>query len=146
MTAAHYFEPLVKNDGLICFDNKVKWAFISVLLFLEAIMLVWFGMIVRVAIRVIKGAGADDPRTDDEEEEDEEIDAEEKGQLQGASYAAVAQQQPLEEEVGVEDLDLKSWQKRQGVKRQASATGVSLPGHSDRKELLGRIGCDKQMD
>jgi very-long-chain ceramide synthase len=56
--------------------------------------------------------------------------------------------QPLEEEVGVEEIDLKNWERRTGVKRhQATATtGVSLPGHSDRKELLGRIGCDKQVE
>ena len=53
---------------------------------------------------------------------------------------------PLEEEVGVEALDLKGWERRAGVRRPASASGVSLPGHSDRKELLGRIGCEKQVD
>ncbi len=96
-------------------------------------MLVWGFMIVRVAMRVLSGNGADDSRSDDEADEEDEFVYEEA--------------QPLEEEVGVEDIDLKNWERRSGVKRQASSsTGVSLPGHSDRKELLGRIGCEKQVD
>ena len=51
-----------------------------------------------------------------------------------------------EEEVGAESLDLKNWERRTGIKRQASSSGVRLPGHSDRKELLGRIGCEKQVE
>lgn len=80
-------------------------------------------MVVQVAIRVIRGVGADYTRSDDEGG-DEQV-----------------------EEVGVEAIDLKAWERRAGVnKRTASSSGVSLPGHSDRKELLGRIGCEKQVD
>lgn len=94
-------------------------------------------MIVNVAIRVLRGAGADDVRSDDEGDEVDEDEEE----------YVYEEAQALEEEVGVEELDLKSWERRSGVKRTAStATGVSLPSHSDRKELLGRIGCEKQVD
>ena len=134
---AYLLEPFISNDGLLCFEDSVRHGFIYVLGFLQVITIVWFGMIVRVAIRVLKGDGADDVRSDGEEE-DEEDEEEEDDEEDG---------EPVEEEVGVEDLDLKGWQRRSGVKRQASSsTGVSLPGHSDRKELLGRIGWEKQVD
>lgn len=87
----------------------------------------------KLVIRVLRGGNADDPRSDDEAgEEEEEYEYEEA--------------QALEEEVGVEAIDLKNWERRTGVKRPAATSGVSLPGHSDRKELLGRIGCEKQVD
>ncbi|KAI2637849.1 longevity assurance proteins LAG1/LAC1 [Hypomontagnella submonticulosa] len=132
---SHFIEPFSEFEGTVCFDDRIRWWFLYCLLGLQAITIVWFFMIIQVAIRVIKGVGADDTRSDDEEEEgeeDEEFEYEEA--------------QPLEEEVGVESIDLKGWERRTGVKRGASSSGVSLPGHSDRKELLGRIGCEKQVD
>ncbi|KAH8886467.1 longevity assurance proteins LAG1/LAC1 [Thozetella sp. PMI_491] len=129
----YLLEPLWSSESQICFDQNLQWSFLTTLLFLQAIMLVWFRAIVRVAIRVIRGDGADDVRSDDEgEEEEDEIEYEEA--------------QLLEEEVGVDEIDLKNWERRTGIKRQSSTSGVSLPGHSDRKELLGRIGCEKQVD
>ncbi|KAL2157904.1 hypothetical protein VTH06DRAFT_4959 [Thermothelomyces fergusii] len=134
---AYLLEPLWDSEGMVCYNETVKWSFLSMLLFLQCLTIMWFSMIVRVAIKVIKGSPAEDVRSDDEagdgEDEDDEYVYEEA--------------QPLEEEVGVEQIDLKNWERRTGVKRQAPiTTGVSLPGHSDRKELLGRIGCEKQVD
>lgn len=134
---SHVLEPFLHNDGLVCYDDRIKWGFLSWLLLLQALCAVWFFMIARVAVRVLKGTGADDLRSDDEgdgmEDEEEEFVYEEA--------------QPLEEEVGVEELDLKNWERRSGLKRQSTtASGVSLPGHSDRKELLNRIGCEKQVN
>lgn len=130
-----YLEPYLKSDGIVCHNETVTNAFLVALLALQAICIFWFAMIVNVAVRVLRGSGADDVRSDDEgDEEDEE------------EYV-YEEAHPLEEEVGVEELDLKSWERRTGVKRTVStATGVSLPGHSDRKEFLGRIGCEKQVD
>ncbi|KAJ4298378.1 Sphingosine N-acyltransferase lag1 [Collariella sp. IMI 366227] len=132
----YMLEPLWDSEGIVCFNDSVKWAFLSMLLFLQCLTIMWFTMILRVAVKVLKGGAAEDVRSDDEagdqEEEDEFVYEEAK---------------PLEEEVGVEDIDLKNWERRAGVKRQAtSTTGVSLPGHSDRKEFLGRIGCDKHVE
>ncbi|KAL1859514.1 hypothetical protein VTK73DRAFT_7589 [Phialemonium thermophilum] len=134
--ALYLLEPLWQRDGLVCYNETVKWSFLSLLLFLQGITVLWFTMIVRVAVRVLKGAGADDSRSDDEDglEDDEEEFVYEEAQA-------------LEQEVGVEEIDLKNWERRTGLKRHVvTATGVSLPGHSDRKELLGRIGCEKQVD
>ncbi|KJR86123.1 Acyl-CoA-dependent ceramide synthase [Sporothrix schenckii 1099-18] len=148
---AFLIEPMVHSDGAVCYNYAVKWGFLSMLLFLELIIIVWFFMIVQVAIRVVRGSGADDSRSDDEngDEEEEEEEADNDDFVSGGDGNGHTQQaEPLEEEVGVEALDLKGWERRTGVKRVAStSTGVSLPGHhSDRKELLGRIGCEKQVD
>lgn len=132
----YLLEPLWDSEGLVCYDEKVKWIFLSMLLFLQTLTVMWFTLIIRLAVKVLMGGSAEDPRSDDEGEDLEEED----------EYV-YEEAQPLEEEVGVEALDLKNWERRTGVKRQATtATGVSLPGHSDRKELLGRIGCEKQVD
>lgn len=126
-------DPFLDPSGRVCFNNTVKWAFLVPLLLLQGITILWFTMIIRVAMKVLRGDGAEDSRSDDEGEDEEEDE--------------FIYEEALEEEVGVEDLDFKSWERRSGVKRQGgSSSGVSLPGHSDRKELLGRIGCEKQVD
>ncbi|KAK8062043.1 sphingosine n-acyltransferase lac1 [Apiospora phragmitis] len=129
---SHLLEPFRNPSGTVCFTDNIRWGFLGCLLFLQVITIAWFITIIQVAIRVLKGGAADDVRSDDEAEEEEEYEYEEA--------------QPLEEEVGVEAIDLKNWERRTGVKRASSSSGVSLPGHSDRKELLGRIGCEKQVE
>ncbi|KAI5467842.1 putative longevity-assurance protein [Mariannaea sp. PMI_226] len=133
---AYLIEPFYNSNGPVCYNETVKWAFLTPLLFLQVLTLVWFTMIVRVVMKVLKGDSADDVRSDDEggEEEDEEDEF------------IYEEAQPLEQEVGVEELDLRNWERRTGLRKQASSSGVSLPGHSDRKELLGRIGCEKQVE
>ncbi|CAI4211212.1 unnamed protein product [Parascedosporium putredinis] len=126
--------PEMISGGRICFTSTVMRSFLGSLLALQVLTIMWFLLIVRVAVRVVSGGSADDIRSDDEGENEEEDDAEEEVV------------EALEEEVGVEDIDLKNWERRAGVKRTATTSGVSLPGHSDRKELLGRIGCEKQVD
>ncbi|KAG7291416.1 hypothetical protein NEMBOFW57_001435 [Staphylotrichum longicolle] len=136
----YLLEPLWDSEGLFCYNETVKWSFLSMLLFLQCLTIMWFSMIIRVAVKVLKGAPAEDVRSDDEGGEAE-------GEGEDEDEFVYEEAQPLEEEVGVEEIDLKNWERRTGVKRQASGTtGVSLPGHSDRKELLGRIGCEKQVE
>lgn len=135
--ALYLLEPLWDSDGVFCYNESVKWSFLSLLLFLQCLTVVWFSMIVRVVIKVLKGGAAEDVRSDDEggEQEDDEDEF------------VYEEAQPLEEEVGVEEIDLRNWERRTGLKKApATTTGVSLPGHSDRKELLGRIGCEKQVE
>lgn len=131
---SYVIEPFLKPDGLVCFNETLRWAFLGPLIFLQVLTIAWFTLIVKVIIKVLKGGEAEDVRSDGEAEEEEEEEF------------VYEEAQPLEEEVGIEELDLRNWERRTGVKKQASSSGVSLPGHSDRKELLGRIGCDKQMD
>ncbi|EEU40431.1 uncharacterized protein NECHADRAFT_32956 [Fusarium vanettenii 77-13-4] len=133
---SYLLDPFLKPDGLVCYNEIIQWAFLGPLLFLQLITIGWFTLIVRVIIKVLKGGDAEDVRSDDEGGDEEEEEDE----------FVYEEAQPLEEEVGVEDLDLRNWERRSGVRKQASSSGVSLPGHSDRKELLGRIGCEKQVD
>jgi len=108
------------------------------LLALQVITLMWFGMIIRVAWKVLNGGSAEDSRSDDEDEEDEAY-------IESGEKQVHIELPPLEEEVGVDALNLKgrTSSARRYKKAVSSSSGVTLPGHSDRKELLGRIGCDK---
>jgi acyl-CoA-dependent ceramide synthase len=109
--------------------------FLSYLLVLQVMMVIWSVFIMRVAVRVLNGNSAEDIRSDEEGEEEEE---EEEFEYEEA--------QPIEEEVGVEAIDLRGWKRRTGGKSAAGSSGISLSGHSDRKELLNRIGCEKQIE
>jgi len=105
----------------------------------------WFCMIVRVAIQVLKGAPASDTRSDDEaEDEADETDEKLLGTIEKLNESPV-ELPPYEEEVGVEAINLKGRTSNASRYRKStsSSSGVSIAGHSDRKELLGRIGCDK---
>ena len=144
----HLFEPFRDPEGVVCFNNAIKWGFLSALLFLQGITIVWFSMILRVAMTVLRGGAADDVRSDDEGDEDEREEIHEK--IIHAMEEHIEEfddaQQPFEEEVGVEAINLKSRTSNAKYRKSTSqASGVSLPGHSDRKELLGRIGCDKPL-
>ncbi|KAI9804400.1 MAG: hypothetical protein M1825_001299 [Sarcosagium campestre] len=175
-----FYTALDDPTATLCFSPRIKWGFLSLLLALQVLTLMWFGMILRVAWRVINGGTAEDSRSDDEEEEEKEEEAEEEegeegGEMEGrlrkmaekggddnvAGGTSLPQHQrhpltnvqhqqqhapaPLEQEVGVEGINLRGRTSpaRRFRKSAASASGVTLPGHSDRKELLGRIGCDK---
>ena len=95
-------------------------------------------MIMRVAWKVIQGGEeAEDPRSGEEDEgEIEHIIQPPIATLKSDAFIEVP---PLEEEVGVESINL-SGHKSRYRKGVGTASGVTL--HSDRKELLGRIGCD----
>lgn len=143
----YLLEPLYNPEGNVCYTPTVKWTFLGFLLGLQFLTLLWLVLIVKVAVRVIRGTGADDVRSDDEAaEEQEQVEqhhVEEKEEEEGEDVVYA-------QEVGADEIDFKGWNKRSGNKKRnggATTSGVSLPGHhSDRKELLGRIGCEKQVD
>ncbi|KAK9370946.1 TLC domain-containing protein [Lipomyces kononenkoae] len=55
-----------------CFTEVMHFAFITLLWILQGLTLVWFYMIVKVAVRVLSGGGADDSRSDEEDDDDDE--------------------------------------------------------------------------
>ena len=135
---SYLIEPFRDPEGLICQTMGVTVTFLSMLLLLQIIMIIWFGMILNVAWKVVTGKGSDDPRSDDEDEE-EEI---EEDVFKEKRHIKLP---PVEEEVGVEELTFggkRPNNTRVFRKGSGAASGVSLA--HDRKELLGRIGCDKQ--
>ena len=154
----HILQPFRDPGGEICFNQNIRLSFLGLLLALQGILLLWLAMILRVAWNVVSGKGADDSRSDDEgEATEDDIQDKREALLQDHEHAVQrSNYQPLtakrkdfrpkEEEVGVEGL---SFAKRKvspvnSYRKSGSRTsGISIPGHSDRKELLGRIGCDK---
>src|ERR1700736_4365725 len=56
------------------FTYQVHMAFLALLSTLQAILLLWFAMIIRVASRVIRGTHAEDDRSDDEDNGEDESD------------------------------------------------------------------------
>ena len=133
-------QPFLDSEGLVCWNDRIKWAFMFTLLALQVLLLIWFGMIVRVALKVLRGGEADDSRSDDEGEDEDQEDI----HKEISERDVIFEEPPLEEEVGVEAINLgnrKTSPNRRFRKGGGAASGVTL--HSDRKELLGRIGCDK---
>lgn len=114
------------------------------LLALQVILLLWFVMIIRVAVKVINGAEAEDSRSDDEASSDREEAEEETYCAAKCDSNGSAEIDPYEEEVGAEAVSpayRKTSPPRRFRKSGSAASGMTIP--SDSKELLGRIGCDK---
>ena len=143
-------QPYRDPGGLICYNERIGPMFLTLLLMLQVITIIWFGMILRVAYRVLSGnGGAEDTRSEDEcEEELPEMSLKANGNLQESCSVPLCPSispPPIEEEADVENLHFSrhSNPKRHYRKSGGRATGISISGHGDKKELLGRIGCDK---
>ncbi|KAK7403380.1 Sphingosine N-acyltransferase lag1 [Neonectria punicea] len=67
----YMLEPFWNPQGLVCFGRTVTWSFLAPLLLLQGMNMVWFAMIVRVALKVIRREGAEDNRSDDEGEKED---------------------------------------------------------------------------
>ena len=140
------------RDGPVCWNPTIRWSFLGLLLSLQAIIFFWFWMIMKVITHVITGNAAEDVRSDDEGD-DEEIEEEIKHASSPINdIRSGYEAEPLEEEVGVEALTFANRKAtsvngavsvRRSKKQVNRASGISIPGHGDHKELLGRIGCDK---
>lgn len=70
------FQPLLNPSAeTIAFNARIRWFFLGLLLALQCVTIAWFVMICRVVVRVIRGEGADDSRSDDEEGDEDEDEA-----------------------------------------------------------------------
>ncbi|EEA27924.1 hypothetical protein TMatcc_003775 [Talaromyces marneffei ATCC 18224] len=132
---AYMFGPYLSEEGPFCMNFTIKWIFLSLLLAIQVLSILWFGMILRVAINAVRSGSAEDSRSDDEdegEEEDEDVET---------------SVNPSNESLGRATADKASGS--EGSWRRANAPAPTRRGHggilgdSDRKALLGRIGCDK---
>ncbi|KAK3676987.1 Sphingosine N-acyltransferase lag1 [Recurvomyces mirabilis] len=88
------FQPILwPGKETVGFNARIRWTFLGLLGALQGITIAWFVMIVRVVVRVLRGEGADDSRSEaeDGEEEDDEEDVEVGEMLE-------------DEELGVEDV------------------------------------------
>lgn len=133
-------QPYLYPGELVCYNYKMKFVFLGLLLFLQALTVVWFFMILQIAYRVIRGQGADDDRSDGEDEEDETVENDDEIDAEKAA-------KPVEQVVGVEGLYIKrkgspASSRFSAVKKdQGSSSGIGV-----KKEILNRIGCDKPME
>ncbi|KAK1991315.1 TLC domain-containing protein [Colletotrichum falcatum] len=141
---SHLLEPFVDPAGTVCMTDGITKGFLTFLLALEVVICVWSFLIIRVTIRVLKGASAEDVRSDVEEEEEEEREKEREKEKVGHEMEEVQ----VVEDVGVESIDLRAWERRTAKRGSGlRASGVSFHlSQSDRKELLNRIGCEKQIE
>ncbi|EHY59147.1 Sphingosine N-acyltransferase lag1 [Exophiala dermatitidis] len=170
----HLTQPFRDPVGLVCWNNKIKWAFLLSLFALQVVLLVWFAAIIRVAYKVITGQGAEDVRSDDEDDEEEDEDnnirtarAPHSAPENKANNYIDSVQLCVEPHHETEILSTdptfslsnsnksssraelarstsSSSGRRKLKPESAHASGVNrLAASSDRKELLGRIGCDK---
>ncbi|EMC94087.1 hypothetical protein BAUCODRAFT_74877 [Baudoinia panamericana UAMH 10762] len=136
------------------FNASIRWLFLGLLLALQCITIGWFIMICRVVVRVLRGEGADDSRSDGEDE-DQAADEEEASAAandvpaQPSDHLALPLTKPkprfIEIESTGEDVVRPSYAKRRvasasGVKRKGKgfSSGLNLGEH---KEILNRIGC-----
>ncbi|KAF2469485.1 longevity assurance proteins LAG1/LAC1 [Lindgomyces ingoldianus] len=148
---SNILQAYLNREGPICWNPTIRWSFLYLLLALQVILLFWFAMVIKVAYKVITGQGADDDRSDDEDEDlDIGVEDEHRPDLKTShplhTVKSAPEWLPVEQEVGVESLTFVR-KASPGVRYKRSSgsrtSGISIPGHGDRKELLGRIGCDK---
>lgn len=129
---AHLFAPYFNIDGPICMNRTVKWIFLSFLLSLLVLNLLWFVMIVKIAIGFIRSGSTEDSRSDGEDEEDEESETE--GPLRSKESSPVVSADGTGSDHAAPRISpTSSVRSRRGV----------LGDQADRKALLGRIGCEK---
>ena len=130
-----YAEPFFDQKGTICLDRNVKWVFLGLLFMLQVLSMIWFVMIVKVALSMVKGEGASDSRSSDEED-DEEEEIDEKNLMEN-----------LDSKEGILNGKASSSGSEAAPSRQTGlfqrGTGrIRVPGSRDRKELIGRVGCN----
>lgn len=170
MVLENIMHAYTESSADVCFNEQIHYGFLGLLLALQVVTVIWFGMICRVAYGVIMGKPADDSRSDDEgedeeEDEDEELEEIEEGDALEAIHDFAEKTPELgytayqEVEVEASDMDyMRSSNARRrgsggsgvgagvaaGRRSKGRSSGISIPGAaSDHKELLGRIGCDK---
>lgn len=137
------YQPFVDPTApTLAFNAKIQWAFLGLLGFLQCITLMWFVMIVNVVIRVLKGQGADDTRSDDEGDDEDGEESEE--------YVLTDDPEPkrkfIEVEAGSDELYYSANAKKSsavgggssGKRKTGFSSGLNLGEH---KEILNRIGC-----
>ncbi|KAK3717679.1 Sphingosine N-acyltransferase lag1 [Vermiconidia calcicola] len=147
----HIYQPFLNPAAeTVSFNARIRWRFLGMLLGLQCITLLWFCMIVRVVLKVLRGEGADDTRSDDEDgcdgEPFEDDDEEEVGPAQpSAPSIAAAEEKPrfIEVESSSKSFISRSSSGSRGSRPKSKGGGTFSSGLNlgDRKDILNRIGC-----
>lgn len=144
------FQPFVNPDAeVVKFNANIRWGFLGLLLGLQCITLMWLIMIIRVVIRVLRGEGADDSRSDAEDDDEDVGDELEEcnGPVQPcAPYTSPEPQRFIEVEADSTELS-HSYIRRSASGSKSRPRSKGAGGFSsglnlgERKEILNRIGC-----
>jgi acyl-CoA-dependent ceramide synthase len=151
-------QPFVRPTGHVCFNPAILNVFVGLLVGLQVLTLIWFSMILRVAYGVISGKSAEDSRSDVDTDEEVDDMLDEVDMMTADSELKL---RPIEQVVTAESLHFTNGSKHangngngngassaqssqsSNSRTRSRRAPLSIPGHGDRKELLGRIGCDK---
>lgn len=154
-TFMHVVRPFMEPEGTVCFTKGIQWGFLTMLGALQIITCIWFVMIVKVAWKVIKGTGAEDTRSEDEDELDDQEEMEAEDADETGEFGDITVGKGLRPEV-MFNGSARRKPARKGsndpgggggviTDEDNTTSGIRLPGHSDRKELLRRIGCNNKI-
>ncbi|KAK3072001.1 Sphingosine N-acyltransferase lag1 [Teratosphaeriaceae sp. CCFEE 6253] len=147
-------QPMMHPEAqTVSFNANIRWLFLGLLLALQCITIAWFIMICRVVMRVLRGEGADDSRS---EAEDNDVDDEDVAEDTSAQPSAPLHSMPLLQkekpryiEIETTSEELRSYPKRRvSSSSKRKSKGISSGLHlGEHKEILNRIGClsDEQL-
>ena len=139
-------QPMLHPDApTVGFNANIRWLFLGLLLALQCITIAWFVMIIRVVLRVLRGEGADDTRSEAEDNDEEEVSEDPPAQPSAPLHTMplAQKEKPRYIEVETTSEELRSYPKRRvsgSSKRKSKgiSSGLNLGEH---KEILNRIGC-----
>lgn len=144
----HMLYPFQDVSGTICMSPRIKWAFVLFLIFLQVLSLLWFAMIVGVLVNMlIDGKPAEDTRSDEEDEEENELSSAEKRRLQDDEKRAAGVMNGANGAKAYAGKKYGETSHNSSAIANGASNGIG-GGHvrtirGPRKELLGRIGCEK---
>lgn len=72
---SRFIEPFVDPTGIVCFSTSIAYGFLAFLVSLQIMMMAWFTFIVKIIVKILKGEGAEDVRSDTEDDEDDVAEA-----------------------------------------------------------------------
>ena len=133
--SSHLLWPFYDLNGPICLNSEVKWIFLTMLVLLQSLSMIWFTMILKVIAGILMGGQIEDSRSDDEAE----AEAEKLGRRRPMDVTElkifVSGSSINDTNRGMITLSLPP--------KKASLPRRRLMNAEAKKELLGRIGCEK---
>lgn len=138
--SAYLLAPFQDLNGPIYMNSTIKYIFLAFLFSIQGLSIVWFRLIAKIAYGVVCGSDAEDVRSDEEDEAevDEEVAPNSSVPLAAKENVSAA---PI---VNDSAVGLDHHRRTNGsASVRARGRGRVPFDQSDRKALLGRIGCDK---
>ncbi|KAF2743293.1 longevity assurance proteins LAG1/LAC1 [Sporormia fimetaria CBS 119925] len=144
---SNILQSYINRDGPVCWSPALRHSFLFLLIALQLIICLWSITIAKIIWKVAIGENAEDARSGDEGgDTEDEIDMELANVTHPINGIKSSHDLPaIEEEVGVDALSYKCRKRTSSTRTTSRSSGISISGHGDKKELLGRIGCDKPV-